>query len=88
VNKIERKLGIFDTDTGPRTSDHDSLSRRNFIKASAFSLAGILSGCAFAKKNQKSKNIPLPPFKGRLNPKFPNVLLILADDQGAHTYKR
>ncbi len=69
------------------TDDFDALSRRNFIKSGAVGMLGMLSGFAFAKKK-----IPLTPFtKGGINQKskiknqkFPNVLLILADDQGMH----
>jgi len=69
------------------------LSRRNFIKTGAIGLAGILSGFTFAKK--KISQIPFmvrqahQPERKIQNSKFktqnlPNVLLILADDQGTH----
>jgi len=64
------------TGHGQRTSDNGSLSRREFIKAGAIGAIGmttLMSGCAsVAGLFGKPKEGP------------PNVLLILADDQGAH----
>ncbi|MCK5851689.1 sulfatase [bacterium] len=76
---------------GQNSQTPNPLSRRNFLKTGTVGMLGVLSGLAFAEK----KEIPLTPpasagsetFKGearRMPGGMPNVLLILADDQGMH----
>ena len=43
-------------------TDNPSISRRKFLKNGAIGMAGLLAGCAFAKKGKE--NIPLTPFEG------------------------
>ena len=78
-NKKIREQNFF------QIKDSDSLlspSRRKFLKSSAISLAGFLAGCSFASKFENSA---LKIFKtNKALGKSPNILLILADDQGMH----